>query len=104
MGIFVSGLMKLRPENLYLNNHLEGEVPSNGVFMSASAISIKGNDELCEGIPNFQLPKCKNKKSKKRKLTLTLMLILFGLIGANLVVSFQFFCSLRKRRERKYLK
>ena len=67
--------------------------------MNASAISIKGNDELCGGIPNFQLPKCKNKKSKKIKLTLTLMLILFGLIGAILILSFQFLCSLSKKRK-----
>ncbi|XP_065626723.1 probable LRR receptor-like serine/threonine-protein kinase At3g47570 [Quercus suber] len=80
-------------------NHFEGEVPTNGVFMNASAISIKGNDEVCGGIPNFQLPKCKSKKFKKRKLTLTLMLILFGFIGTNLVLSFQFLCSLRKKRK-----
>ncbi|XP_030965907.1 LRR receptor-like serine/threonine-protein kinase EFR [Quercus lobata] len=80
-------------------NHFDGEVPTNGVFKNASATSIKGNGKLCGGMPNFQLPNCNNKKSKKRKLTLTLMLILFGLIGANLVLSFQFLCSLRKKRK-----
>uniref|UniRef100_A0A7N2LD90 non-specific serine/threonine protein kinase n=1 Tax=Quercus lobata TaxID=97700 RepID=A0A7N2LD90_QUELO len=51
-------------------NHFEGDVPTNGVFKNASATSFKGNDELCGGIPNFQLPKCKYKISKKRMLTL----------------------------------
>ena len=85
-------------------NHFEGEVPTNGVFKNVSATSIKGNGKLCRGIPKFQLPNYNNKKSMKRKLTLTLMLILFRLIGANLVLSFQFLCSLRKKKERKYLK
>ena len=84
-------------------NHFDGEVPTNGVFKNASAILLKGNDELCEGIPKFQLPKCKNKKFENRKLTLTLKLIiisiLFGLIGANLVLSFKFLCSLGEKRK-----
>ena len=82
-------------------NHFEGETPTNGVFKYASATSIKGNCELCGVIPKFQLPKCKNKKSKKKKLTLTLKLIifiLFRLLGVTLVLSFLYFCSLRKQR------
>ena len=57
-------------------NHFEGEVPITGVFNNASATSIQGNGELCGGIPKFQLPKCKWKKSNKRRLTLTLKLII----------------------------
>ena len=52
-------------------------------------LQIKGNGDFCGGIPKFQLPKCKNKKSMKKKLTLTLKLIifvLFGLIGVTLVL------------------
>ena len=82
-------------------NHFEGEIPTNGVFKYASTTSIKGNGELCGIIPKFQLPKCKNKKSKKKKLTLMLKLIifiLFGLLGVTLVLSFLYFCSLRKQR------
>ena len=85
-------------------NHFDGEVPTNGVFKNASAILLKGNDELCEGIRKFQLPKCKNKKFRNRNLTLTLKLviisILFGLIiGANLVLSFKFLSSLGEKRK-----
>lgn len=84
------------------NYHFDGEVPTNGVFKNASAILLKGNDELCEGIPKFQLPKYKNKKFKNRKLTLTsksiIISILFGLIiGANLVLSFKFLSSLGEK-------
>ncbi|KAM3733583.1 hypothetical protein ACB098_11G147300 [Castanea mollissima] len=80
-------------------NHFEGEVPTNGVFKNASATLIKGNGKLCGGIRKFQLPNCNNKTSMNRKLTLTLTLILFGLIGANLVLLFQCLCSLRKKRK-----
>ncbi|KAB1209697.1 hypothetical protein CJ030_MR6G028559 [Morella rubra] len=73
-------------------NHFEGEVPTHGVFKNTSATSIKGNSELCGGMPEFQLPKCKYKKSKKRpKLTLTLKLTisaLSGLLAIALIVSF----------------
>ncbi|KAB1209696.1 LRR receptor-like serine/threonine-protein kinase EFR [Morella rubra] len=73
-------------------NHFEGEVPTQGVFKNTSATSIKGNSELCGGMPEFQLPKCEYKKSKKRpKLTLALKLTisaLSGLLGIALIVSF----------------
>ena len=61
-----------------------------------------GNDKVCGGIPEFQLPKCKHEKSKKSKLTLTLKLIIsiyFGLLGVILVVSLILLSSLRKKRK-----
>ena len=88
----------------YLNlsyNHFEGEVPINGVFKNTSATFVKGNSKLCGGIPKFQLPKCKYKKSKKRNLTLTMKLIISifsGLLGVTLVLSLLLLCSLRKKR------
>eukprot|EP00261_Vitis_vinifera_P036335 XP_019077578.1 PREDICTED: putative receptor-like protein kinase At3g47110 isoform X2 [Vitis vinifera] len=39
-------------------NYLEGEVPSGGVFKNVSGISITGNNKLCGGIPQLQLPPC----------------------------------------------
>jgi hypothetical protein len=84
------------------HNHFEGQVPTNGVFKNTSATFVKGNGELCGGIPKFQLPKCKYEKSKKRKLTLTLKLIIsifFGLLGVTLVYSILLPFSLRKKRK-----
>ncbi|KAG6624670.1 hypothetical protein CIPAW_16G044300, partial [Carya illinoinensis] len=81
-------------------NLFEGEVPTKGVFSNASATSVKGNGELCGGITEFQLPKCKFKKSQKGlKLTLTLKLIislLSALLGITLVLLCLLF-SLRKK-------
>ncbi|KAG2663695.1 hypothetical protein I3760_16G045300 [Carya illinoinensis] len=83
-------------------NHFEGGVPTKGVFSNASATSVKGNAELCGGIIEFQLPKCKFKKSQKgQKLTLTLKLIislLAALLGITLVLLCLLF-SLRKKRK-----
>ncbi|XP_042952039.1 probable LRR receptor-like serine/threonine-protein kinase At3g47570 [Carya illinoinensis] len=83
-------------------NHFEGGVPIQGVFSNASATSVKGNAELCGGIIEFQLPKCKFKKSQKgQKLTLTLKLIislLAALLGITLVLLCLLF-SLRKKRK-----
>ena len=82
-------------------NHFEGEVPTNGVFKNVSGISIKGNGKLCGGIPKFQLPICKFKKSKTRKLTHTLKLIISiasGLFGVTLIVVLLLFYSLRKKK------
>ncbi|KAG7941493.1 hypothetical protein I3843_16G046400 [Carya illinoinensis] len=83
-------------------NHFEGEVPTKGVFHNASATSVKGNRELCGGITEFELPKCKFKRSRKaQKLTLTLKLIislLAALLGITLVLLCLLF-SLRKKRK-----
>ncbi|OIW09597.1 hypothetical protein TanjilG_28196 [Lupinus angustifolius] len=45
----------------YLNvsfNSLDGEVPTEGVFKNSSAISVKGNKDLCGGITELHLPPC----------------------------------------------
>ncbi|KAL3526518.1 hypothetical protein ACH5RR_011174 [Cinchona calisaya] len=62
-------LEKLQMKTLNLSfNDLVGEVPTQGVFGNASAISIVGNTRLCGGIPELRLPKCHHiKESKKHK-------------------------------------
>ena len=84
------------------HNHFEGEVLTNRVFKNTSATFVKGNDELCGGIPKFLLPKFKYEKSKKRKWNLNLKLIIsifFGLIGVSLVLILLLLSSLRKKRK-----
>ena len=54
MGIFVSGLIKLRPENLYLNRHmttvgslqLQAEGVNLGQRWKADAAKLKGMHEI----------------------------------------------------------
>ncbi|XBI42278.1 hypothetical protein VPH35_126630 [Triticum aestivum] len=43
-------------------NNLQGEVPKEGIFRNLTGLSIVGNNELCGGIPQIQLPKCPSSK------------------------------------------
>ncbi|XP_077216669.1 receptor kinase-like protein Xa21 isoform X2 [Tasmannia lanceolata] len=66
----------------YLNlsfNNLEGEVPKQGIFRDASAFSVIGNDNLCGGIPELQLPACPilaNEKQEKSLVSRVIILIM----------------------------
>ena len=87
-------------------NHFVGEVPIEGVFKNTSATSIKGNIELCGGMPKFKLPICKYNKSEKKKLTHSLKLIisiLSRLFGVTLVISFLFLFSFKRNRRESIL-
>lgn len=55
-------------------NDLVGEVPTQGVFGNASAISVVGNTRLCGGILELQLPKCHIRESKKHKKPLRIII------------------------------
>uniref|UniRef100_A0A7N2LED4 non-specific serine/threonine protein kinase n=1 Tax=Quercus lobata TaxID=97700 RepID=A0A7N2LED4_QUELO len=86
---FLESFIFLELLNLSYNN-FDGEVPTNGVFKNISATVIKGNSNLCGGMPKFDLPICKYNRPKKRKLTLSLKLIisiLSGLLGVTLVLN-----------------
>ena len=89
----------------YLNlsyNHLEGEVPIDRVFKNTSGTFLQVNGQLCGGILEFQLPKCKYEEYKKRGLTFTLKLIISifsALFGVTLVLSLLLLYSLRKNRK-----
>ncbi|KAK9081978.1 hypothetical protein Syun_030960 [Stephania yunnanensis] len=52
----------------YLNlsfNNFEGAMPTQGIFQNASAFSILGNNKLCGGISELQLPACPIIKQKR---------------------------------------
>ncbi|CAL4957237.1 unnamed protein product [Urochloa decumbens] len=80
--------------NLSFNN-LQGEVPTEGVFRNLSGLSVIGNNALCGGIPQLNLPECtkstagkKNKSMQKFLRTLipiagAIMLLLSGLASAG---------------------
>ncbi|KAJ8629209.1 hypothetical protein MRB53_022532 [Persea americana] len=67
-GQILDYLEKLRHLQ-YLNlssNDFEGKVPQEGIFKSASAISIIGNKKLCGRSPVLLLPKCPSEDGKKQ--------------------------------------
>ncbi|KAB1220823.1 hypothetical protein CJ030_MR3G003323 [Morella rubra] len=71
-------------------NDFQGEVPSEGVFKNASAISIAGNSRLCGGLPELKMPPCKTSKSNKGRTSrgLGLMIgLLSALLGLVLIMS-----------------
>ncbi|KAI9157050.1 hypothetical protein LWI28_016078 [Acer negundo] len=96
-------LETLHLEKLNLSfNAFEGEVPMEGIFTNASAISVVGNsNRLCGGIAELQLPKCPNNDPKKDKIS-SVFKILTSTASAVLgltMISIFIFCWLKKRRE-----
>ncbi|XP_059650344.1 probable LRR receptor-like serine/threonine-protein kinase At3g47570 [Cornus florida] len=81
-------------------NDFEGEVPMEGVFKNASAISVAGNSRLCGGIPDLQLPKCSFKESKKGRKRFLVVIIVVSVVcsvlGLSMVVSF-LFCKKKRK-------
>ncbi|PIA54652.1 hypothetical protein AQUCO_00900902v1, partial [Aquilegia coerulea] len=55
-------------------NQLEGEVPKEGIFINSTVISLKGNPNLCGGVPLLGLANCivSEKHSNGSKLRLIL--------------------------------
>ncbi|THG20536.1 hypothetical protein TEA_023418 [Camellia sinensis var. sinensis] len=54
---YLEGFEFLQELNLSFND-FDGEVPVKGIFKNASAVSIIGNNKLCGGVPELQLPIC----------------------------------------------
>ncbi|KAL7252550.1 hypothetical protein ACSBR1_007168 [Camellia fascicularis] len=90
-------------ENLNLSfNDFEGVVPTTGLFKNATVVSVKGNNKLCGGILELQLPSCNSHGSKMKKSSLTLklkILIAFGILGLIFMLSFLFFTWSRKSKK-----
>nr|XP_048323062.1 putative receptor-like protein kinase At3g47110 isoform X2 [Ziziphus jujuba var. spinosa] len=65
---FLGELLTLKLLNLSYNN-FDGELPSEGIFSNATAVSVIGNDKLCGGIPKLLLSPClKRKHNSTRKI------------------------------------
>ncbi|XP_031253117.1 LOW QUALITY PROTEIN: probable LRR receptor-like serine/threonine-protein kinase At3g47570 [Pistacia vera] len=60
---FFSELRSLRNLNLSYNK-FDGQVTKEGIFANASAISVYGNEKLCDGIPELVLPLCSKHVSR----------------------------------------
>ncbi|KAI8531151.1 hypothetical protein RHMOL_Rhmol11G0115100 [Rhododendron molle] len=85
-GLIPSYIGELALEKLNLSfNMLYGEVPTQGVFRNASAISIVGMDNLCGGVADLNLPPCPSSMSKTNKLSYKTKIILY--VVAALVIS-----------------
>ncbi|XP_078167538.1 receptor kinase-like protein Xa21 [Carex rostrata] len=74
------GQMKLQHLNISFNN-FEGELPKDGVFRNASAVDIRGNSELCGGVPEMHLPKCVLDNQKKKHYSKIIIVIICCICG-----------------------
>lgn len=84
----------------YLNlsfNHVVGDVPVEGIFSNASAISIQGNRHLCGGINELHLPPCSF--PSKRKYPVKVVISLVPTVCVFLLVLV--ICALYKRKSGK---
>ncbi|XP_050387029.1 putative receptor-like protein kinase At3g47110 [Argentina anserina] len=86
--------------NLNLSfNDFQGELPVGGVFKNATAISLVGNQKLCGGVAQLQLPKCTytSKDSKKRRFKLVIFLVPGLVVVILVVLCYLYFLPLRKK-------
>ncbi|KAL1814880.1 putative receptor-like protein kinase At3g47110 [Daucus carota subsp. sativus] len=95
--IFFDGFRLMNFLNLS-HNKLEGKVPETGLFSNASAFSVRGNLELCGGIPALRLHVCRN-KNKTISMRIVLLLVFLPL-SILLIISFALICY-RCRNSRK---
>ncbi|XP_073101408.1 probable LRR receptor-like serine/threonine-protein kinase At3g47570 [Elaeis guineensis] len=79
-----------------------GDLPKEGVFKNASAVSILGNDKLCGGISDLHLPACPSQTSKQKR-SLVLKVIVPVVCGISLLVllSSLFITCYLKRNSKK---
>ncbi|XP_068669103.1 probable LRR receptor-like serine/threonine-protein kinase At3g47570 [Aristolochia californica] len=76
----------------YLNlsfNNLEGKVPEVGIFKNKAAVSVIGNDKLCGGIKELELPACPTHtlgQQRRDKHHLKQVLIISGAIICLLLI------------------
>lgn len=91
------------PYLIYFNisfNDLEGEVPTKGAFRNASAMSMMGNNKLCGGVLELQLPRCPIKATKK-EMARALKLAIIVICAVLAIFLFSYFVLLLWRRKTK---
>ncbi|KAK9081790.1 hypothetical protein Syun_031236 [Stephania yunnanensis] len=77
----------------YLNlsfNNFEGAMPTQGIFQNASAFSILGNNKLCGGISELQLPACpiiKQKRFGKHQISLGLKVAIGVIVSTTMLAA-----------------
>ncbi|XP_030443754.2 probable LRR receptor-like serine/threonine-protein kinase At3g47570 [Syzygium oleosum] len=86
---FLSVFRSLKHLNLSYNK-FEGTLPREGVFKNATATSIIGNNELCGGLPEFNLHSCISKSSKSGKINVVILFtsIIFGVLLVVVILAF----------------
>ncbi|KAK2632219.1 hypothetical protein EUGRSUZ_L01857 [Eucalyptus grandis] len=98
---FLEAFDFLRILNLSYND-FEGMLPIEGIFKNMSATFVIGNDKLCGGMPEFQLPKCSFSASQTKKFAHKMQLPIFiflGFLSVALVLASLYLYRLKRKRE-----
>jgi Leucine-rich repeat (LRR) protein len=84
----LSNLQVLNQLDLSYNN-LEGEVPTRGVFKNVTAVSLKGNRDLCGGALELHMPTCTAVPHKigQLKIWVKILIAVFGFVAPLLILS-----------------
>ncbi|XP_051133472.1 putative receptor-like protein kinase At3g47110 [Andrographis paniculata] len=99
-GSIPSSLSELQLQSLNLSfNRFDGEVPMIGVFANRTAVSLEGNENLCGGIPDLNLPRCAQPSSSKKNLLSLLMKILIPIVAVLLIFLSIFLYKKRNKNE-----
>jgi hypothetical protein len=83
-------------------NNLQGEIPRNGVFTNATALTLAGNANLCGGVPELQLPSCPVVPSRKKRKSLSLkilILVVCSMLVLALIIILFLFHRMKKRQK-----
>ena len=102
-GLLPKGLEKLSFLK-YLNisfNDIEGELPLEGVFKNVNTISVTGNNKLCGGIPQLQLPSCFKVMKSKNSLASRFKIIIVFVVTCFLLVSSLLVFHWKKKSNKK---
>ncbi|KAF8024642.1 hypothetical protein BT93_F1729 [Corymbia citriodora subsp. variegata] len=80
-------------------NKFEGILPREGVFKNPTNTSIIGNNELCDGLPEFHLPNCisKSSKSTKKNIMILFAYVISGVLGIALILAFIYLRWFKKK-------
>ncbi|CAN0825822.1 Probable LRR receptor-like serine/threonine-protein kinase At3g47570, partial [Linum grandiflorum] len=98
---FFQNFSSLKSLDLSYNN-FHGVVPSQGIFKNPNSTLISGNVNLCGGIPDFRLPKCKQDPSSGKsnhRLKLKIILISSAVWISAVVIALICFLICRSRKK-----
>ncbi|TVU15328.1 hypothetical protein EJB05_38844, partial [Eragrostis curvula] len=81
-------------------NHLKGEVPTRGVFKNATAVSLKGNRDLCGGVVELHMPTCTvvPQKTGRSKTWVKILIAIFGFLVPLLTLSLYYIIIFRCKK------
>ncbi|KAK9058898.1 hypothetical protein SSX86_023743 [Deinandra increscens subsp. villosa] len=82
---FLGDFVFFKSLNLSFNG-FDGILPDRGAFRNVSKVSVYGNDKLCGGLPEFQLPKCSLEESPSRNRFPLSLIIIIPILGVIFVL------------------